>query len=233
MILDGGAGFRAHVEPMQSGASAAGPVTYRMEYDEVSAHRVTLLVMKAKDALDWYLIDANGRPQPGPSEPQWVKDLPKTIQSALRKIMIDDHLYLNVFDTPNQNFEPQLDTIEFLNAEFGVRVEAFGMCKEWALAYAVEMMCTVKSIGPDADRLTRFVNRDVLRRKKIFTSVPKTPREEAELILYSRALAFGLYRHIMTPSPIELSAWRTVVVRRFAIEGVPCLERMDTPDLGL
>ena len=220
----GGTGIKDHIPALKEGEIGIGPVTYRwiIEY-EGHGHRVCIVVTNIDDQLNWYLVDPNGR-----MDEQWGKRMPRIIEAALRHILGDAGLNLRVFDTLNRNFVPSDDTLRLLEERFGLKVPKMGVCMEVSLIYAVEMICTV-ALGPDADRLTRFINRDLLRRTTLFTTEGLSAREEAELLLYSRALAWGIFKYLTLKAGVhvDLESVPKVTVRRtLPADGVPRLKRV-------
>jgi len=227
----GVSGMSAIINGLSKGRLGIGHVGFY--YAEPSrpkrvAHAVTLVVKHTKAGKQYYLVDANGR-----MTEDWGRQMPIIVEDGLRQVMNDPNLDLHVFDTNNANFKPTQETRTFLEEEFGIiNVPDLALCNTFAFCYAFELICT-SEVGPDADRLTRFLYRDLLRRSKIYTQEQYlareegtvrefTPREEAEIMLYTRALAFGMLRHLLPDQDIPLfpdvaqpiASEPTVTVRR-------------------
>ena len=101
-----------------------------------------------------------------------------------------------------------------------VQFPELALCVNFALIYAVELICTSGSLYPEPGRFIRLIFNDVVRRggtQTLDTVKELIATEEAEIMLYSRALAFELYKiahstiSTRLPPPDEI---QTVTIQR-------------------
>lgn len=229
------------INGLGEGRFAIGQVHFFYEEPSRSkpiGHSVNLVVKHTNNGKQYYLVDSNGI-----MRSEWGRQLPIILRSGLRAAMDEPNLDLYVFDTKNANFKPSPETRTLLMNEFGLEnIPDMALCNTFAVCYAFELICT-SEVGPDADRLTRFLYRDLCRRSRIYSMEKHvahggtlrefTPREEAEVMLYARALAFGMLRHLLPDRDIPLlhdvaqpiANEPTVTVRRtWASSSEPMLE---------
>lgn len=164
-------------------------------------HRMIYLIKNTENAQRWYIVDPEGIQN---------QELAELFTEALAFLLQDDTLSLDVMDINNVNFLPKQETIDFLKNEFDLKVaKKQPQCRHIVLIYVLEILCTGEPV--DADHLTSFLFGALLRRSQIpltvkgtYTEPPRPPEaaptlsiyEEAELMLYARALTYGIYKHV-------------------------------------
>lgn len=163
-------------------------------------HRMIYLIKNTEHAQRWYIVDPEGIQN---------QELAELFTEALALLLQDDTLSLDVLELQNVNFLPKQETIDFLKNEFDLKVaKKQPQCRHIVLIYVLEILC---GEPVDADHLTSFLFGALLRRSQIpltvkgtYTEPPRPPEaaptlsiyEEAELMLYARALTYGIYKHV-------------------------------------
>lgn len=189
-------GFRAAAKSVPEGGVGVGMLSYHRDANQIK-HRMTLLLKKIDEGNRLYIIDAEGLR----NSKSWYKE-------AFQHLL--DNCELEFLDTHKVNFRPEQAAINLLKFEFKLDVEIHSMCREIALVYAIELMLTLQV---DKDYLTTFLYVDLLgrdqpplpcERDSSPSSSVLTFREQAELMLYARALAYGICKLVQAKQPSDV-----------------------------
>ena len=185
--------------------------------EKTFGHRVMVMVLRYGTGLTYHIIDSNGLIH----QYDWGEDIKTATKKFFQYVTYDPTLELQEFEIPDANFEPSEGALDLVK-RLGITVQKpeLALCVNLALIYAVELICTSGSLYPDPGRFIRLIFNDVVRRggtQTLDTVEAFTATEEAEIMLYSRALAFELYRMLYEdiefhrPPPDRIT---TVTIRR-------------------
>lgn len=181
---------------------------------ETFGHRILLVVLRFGNGLTYHIIDANGEI----NSYNWGREMKTVTTKFFQYVTEDRYLELQEFVIPNTNFTPS-KAAQNVFRKLGITLEEpdLALCANFALIYAVELICTSGSLYPEPGRLERLVFEDLLRRSPGQNDTDLNTTDEVEIMLYSRALAFEVYKILYgtidfdLPPPNEI---RTVTVRR-------------------
>ena len=175
------------------------PPSKGVVYPDPVMHRLTFCVTNQGGAVQAYLLDANGTIE-RKHDGNWAPRTRIAVETYVRTLMdlppFEGHFLVQAVHTPHVNFTPSEHSANVLKDldVHEVNTER-AMCRHFAFMFLVELLCTSQR-GTDSEHIFRFLHLDVLRRP--FAGDQKkrdiTENERAELLLYIRALALGVYK---------------------------------------